>query len=105
MPVKSDINFGPDGWLEEWERFFHRFDIPATRERQPADKIDGPLQVVLEPRQEIQAEMVNGRPVIPLSETIEFAREHYATFESALDMLDRMYDADETDTEYRTGPA
>ncbi len=47
---------------------------------------------VLEPRPQIETEMVDGRPVIPLQETVAFANEHYATFESALDMLGRMYD-------------
>ena len=32
---------------------------------------------------------------------IAFARDHYATFESALDILDRMYDDVETETDYR----
>ncbi len=45
--------------------------------------------------------MVDGRPVIPLQETVAFATESYATFESALDMLDRMYDDVDTDAAYR----
>ncbi|EMA51891.1 hypothetical protein [Halococcus salifodinae] len=86
--------------LEEWRRFFERFGIPTAQQRQPADEIPGPLQIVLEPRAQIDAEMVDGRPVISRSETVAFAREHYAIFESALDILDRMYDDVETESDY-----
>jgi hypothetical protein len=90
-----------DADLEDWEKFFAQFGIPTAQQRQPADKIDGALQIVLEPRAQIDAEEVDGRPVIPLSETVAFAREHYATFELALDILDRMYDDLETEADYR----
>jgi len=91
--------------LEAWERFFDLFDIPVSRDRQPRDEIDGPLQVVVEPRDSIGTESVDGRPVISLDETVEFAREHYATFQSALSMLDRMYDQVDSDADYRMEPA
>ena len=91
--------------LEEWERFFEQFGIPTAQQRQPPDEIPGPLQIVFEPRAQIDAETVDGRPVILRSETVAFAREHYATFESALDILDRMYDDLETEADYHTMPA
>jgi hypothetical protein len=78
--------------LDAWTAFFNRFGIPTAEERQPADDLDGAIQVVLEPRSQIEAEMVDGRPVIPLQETVAFANEYYAHFQSALDMLTRMYD-------------
>ena len=87
--------------LADWERFFEQFGLLTAQQRQPADEIDGPLQIVLEPRGQIDAEMVDGRPVISRSETVAFARENYATFESALDVLDRMYDDVGTETDYR----
>lgn len=87
--------------LDDWERFFEAFGIPTTRERLPASEIDGPLQVVLEPRERIDATLVDGRPVVSLEETVAFAREHYATFESALEMLEMMYDEVETGAKYR----
>jgi len=87
--------------LDAWVRFFERFGIPTDLERQPADSIDGALQIVFTPSETVDAELVDGRPVIPLEETLEFARENYATFQSALDMLDRMYDDIETDATYR----
>jgi hypothetical protein len=91
--------------LDAWTAFFDRFGIPTSEERQPAEDLNGAIQVVLEPRSQIDAEMVDGRPVIPLQETVAFANEHYATFESALDMLGRMYDDIDTDATYRIEPA
>lgn len=78
--------------VEEWSQFFDRFGIPVATERQPATAVDGPIQVVLDPRDEIERTAIDGRPVIPLDETVAFAREHDATFQSALAMLARMYE-------------
>jgi hypothetical protein len=89
----------------DWEQFFERFGIPTAQQRQPADEIPGPLQIVFEPRAQVDAETVDGRPVISRAETVAFAREHYATFESALDILGRMYDDVETEADYHTTPA
>ncbi|MDB9250250.1 RNA polymerase subunit sigma-70 [Halorubrum ezzemoulense] len=91
--------------VDAWKTFFDRFGIPTAEERQPAEDLDGAIQVVLEPRPQIDAEMVDGRPVIPLQETVAFANEYYATFQSALDMLGRMYDDVDTDANYRREPA
>jgi DNA-binding Lrp family transcriptional regulator len=87
--------------LDAWAAFFARFGIPSAADRQPVEAIDGALQVVFEPRGQLDAELVDGRPVIPLQETVAFATDHYATFESALDMLDRMYDDVDTEATYR----
>lgn len=91
--------------LDAWYRFFDRFEIPVAQERQPPDELDRRIQFVLEPSPAVKADTVDGRPVIPLQETIDFAREHYATFQSALDMLDRMYEEVDTDADYRMEPA
>jgi len=91
--------------LDAWTAFFDRFGIPTAEERLPAEGLDGAIQVVLEPQEQIDAEMVDGRPVIPLQETVAFANEYYATFESALDMLNRLYDDVDTDATYRMEPA
>ena len=91
--------------FDAWTVLFDRFGIPTAEERQPADEFDGAIQIVLEPRSEVEAKMVDGRPVIPLQETVAFANEYYATFESALDILDRMYDDVDTDANYRMEPA
>lgn len=91
--------------VKEWEQFFERFEIPVSQERQSANEIDQAIQVVLKSCPTVETDTVDGRPVIPLQETVDFAQEHYATFQSALDMLERMYEEVETDDDYRMEPA
>ena len=91
--------------LKDWEQFFGSFEIPVAQERQPAEEIDQSIQFVLKPCATVEADTVDGRPVIPLQDTVEFAQDHYATFQSALDMLGRMYEEVETDADYRMEPA
>jgi len=87
--------------IDAWETFFAPFGLPTAFERQPSDEIDGRLQIVLEPRPSLDIEHVEGYPVIPRDETIEYMRENYAQFQSALAMLDRMYEDLELDVAYR----
>lgn len=88
--------------VSAWRRFFDPFGIPVGTERRPSEAVDEPLQVVLEPRESLEATDVDGRPVVPLTETIGFARANEATFEPALAMLDRMYETADIETEHRT---
>jgi DNA-binding Lrp family transcriptional regulator len=87
--------------VEAWEDFFQQFGLPTAFERQPRDALDGPLQVVLDARSELRPDHVEGYPVVSRNETIDFMHEHYATFQSALAMLDRMYDDLDLDVAYR----
>ena len=87
--------------IEAWQSFFERFGIPTGSDRQSADSFDGSLQVVLEDRPAVNPDHVEGYPVVSRRETIAFMREHYATFQSALAMLDRMYDDLDLDVVYR----
>jgi len=50
--------------VDAWETFFESFDLPTAFERQPQDELDGPLQIVLEPRASLDIEHVEGYPVI-----------------------------------------
>lgn len=86
--------------VEYWEQFFEEFGIPVAFERQPAEVVDGPLQIVLEPRADLDLELIEGYPVIPREETITYMREHFAHFQSALAMLDRMNDDLDLDVAY-----
>jgi len=61
--------------IDAWETFFAPFGLPTAFERQPSDEIDGRLQIVLEPRPSLDIEHVEGYPVIPRDETIEYMRE------------------------------
>ena len=87
--------------IDAWEAFFEAFDLPTAVERQPRDELDGPLQIVLEPRPSLDIEDIEGYPVIPRAETIEYMGENYTQFQSALAMLDRMYDDLDLGVTYR----
>jgi hypothetical protein len=87
--------------VDAWETFFESFGLPTAFERQPGDELEGPLQVVLEARASLDIEHVEGYPVIPRAETIEYMRENYAQFQSALAMLDRMYEDLDLGVTYR----
>jgi hypothetical protein len=87
-----------------WESFFGAFDIPTALERQPRESIEGPLQVVLDPRPTLDRTDVEGYPVVPRAETIEYMYDHYPQFQSGIAMLDRMYDDLDLDESYRERP-
>jgi DNA-binding Lrp family transcriptional regulator len=87
--------------LNIWETFFESFDLPTAFERQPRDELDGSLQIVLEPRQSLDVNHIEGYPVISRAETIEYMRENYAQFQSALAMLDQMYEDLDLGVAYR----
>jgi len=87
--------------VDAWAGFFDSFDLPTAFERQPRDELDGPLQIVLEPRSSLDSTHVEGYPVIPRPETIEYMHEHSAQFQSAIAMLDRMYEDLDLDVTYR----
>lgn len=81
-----------DADLEAWYAFFATHDIPVALERQPRDAVDGPYQFVLEPGSALDRTTVEGYPVIPLDETVEYIEEHSVHFGSVLSMLEEMYD-------------
>lgn len=87
--------------VDSWEEFFESFGLPTGFERQPREEIPGPIQIVLEARPSLDIENVEGYPVIPRAETISYMQEHSAQFQSALAMLDRMYEDVDLDVAYR----
>jgi hypothetical protein len=87
--------------VDAWGTFFESFGLPTAFERQLRDELDGPLQIVLDPHPSLEIEDVEGYPVIPREDTIEYMHEHYAQFQSALAMLDRMYDDLDLGVAYR----
>jgi len=78
--------------VDQWMDFFEQFGLPAAFERQPGEQVDGPPQIVLDTRSELTPEEVEGYPVVSRMETVEYMQDNYAQFQSALSMLDRMYD-------------
>jgi DNA-binding Lrp family transcriptional regulator len=89
--------------VDAWEAFFESFGLPTAVERQPGDAIEGSLQIVLDPQPTLDIERVEGYPVVSREETITYMREHSAQFQSALAMLDRMYDDLDLGVAYREG--
>jgi hypothetical protein len=87
--------------IEAWQAFFASFDLPTAFERQPRAELAGPLQIVFDPHPSLDIDHVEGYPVIPREETIAYMREHYAQFQSALSMLDRMYEDLDLGVAYR----
>ena len=49
----------------------------------------------------IDIEHIDGYPVVPRAETIVYMRENYAQFQSALAMLNRMYENLDLDVTYQ----
>lgn len=86
---------------DDWREFFSELGFPVSTERQSIDETDTALQIILEPRDQLEIETVEGHPVIPREETIEYMEENYAAFASGLDMLNRMYDDLSLDVSYR----
>ncbi|MDZ7731408.1 MAG: RNA polymerase subunit sigma-70 [Natrialbaceae archaeon] len=78
--------------IDDWQRFFESFDQPTAFDRQPTEEITGSLQWVLEPRESLEIDEVDGYPVVPRAETIDYMRENVTQFQSGLAMLDRMYE-------------
>lgn len=78
--------------MQAWKTFFESINLPTADERQPSDEVDGSLQVVLEPRAELEIASVEGYPVIPLDETLAYMHENYAQFQPAIKMIEGMYE-------------
>jgi len=87
--------------VDAWESFFESFDLPTAFDRRPRDELTGPLQIVLDPQPSLEMDYVAGYPVIPRAETIEYMNENYTQFQSALAILDRMYDDLDLGVTYR----
>jgi len=83
-----------------WKNFFADFGVPANEEREPADEVDGSVQFVVEERDEVERDWVEGQPVIPLEETVEYMRDNFVQFQPAFEMIDEMYDEPNLDVEY-----
>lgn len=64
--------------VDAWETFFESFDPPTAFERQSREGLDGPPQIVLEPRPSLGIEHIEGYLAIPRAETIKYMRENYA---------------------------
>jgi len=82
--------------IEQWQSFFNRYDIPCVvdeRDDTVIDDTDGFVYYSVYPTTDpIDPEWIDGNPVIPLSETIEYMQEYPWNFEPALEMVAHEYD-------------
>ncbi len=87
-----------DADIERWESFFERYDIPTTVDERDDSVIEnaaGNIYYSLQPTTEaVDREWVDGAPVIPLEETIEYMQEYRWNFEPALQMVADEYELD-----------
>jgi DNA-binding Lrp family transcriptional regulator len=82
--------------VERWTAFFDEFGIPSQVEERP-DATDSEATVTygLFPTSGgINREWVDGKPVVPLDDTIEHMMEYRVNYEPALEMIADEYDRD-----------
>lgn len=84
--------------VERWETFFQQYGIPTTvdeRDDSIIDEARSPIYYSLQPTTDsIDREWVDGAPVIPLDETIDYMQEYRWNFEPALQMVADEYEVD-----------
>jgi hypothetical protein len=78
--------------VDQWMEFFAEFGLPTAFERQPRERLDGSLRIVLETRSEPDPDEFEGYPVISRVETIDTYRTTIVQVQSALSMPNRTYD-------------
>lgn len=92
-PVFIEVH---DRDVERWIAFFQRFGVDATiNERPDASDVNGNVHYVLFPRTNgIDAEWVDGNPVIPVDDAIDQMMENRPAYEPALEIIANEYDRD-----------
>jgi len=92
-PVFIEVH---DRDVERWIAFFEQFGVGTTlNERPDASDIGGSVHYVLFPKRDgIDAEWVDGNPVIPLDAAIEQMMQNHPTYEPALEIIADQYDRD-----------
>jgi len=80
--------------IERWIAFFEQFGIDTSVEDRPdPSDVDETVHYVLFPATDgIDAEWVDGNPVIPLEETVEQMMENRPAYEPALEIISEEYD-------------
>ncbi|MGM0718771.1 MAG: helix-turn-helix domain-containing protein, partial [Halobacteriota archaeon] len=82
--------------VERWIAFFQQFGVDTTiNERPDASDINGNVHYVLFPKSDdIEAEWVDGNPVITLDDAINQMMENRPAYEPALEIIADEYDRD-----------
>ncbi|MEF8874749.1 MAG: hypothetical protein V5A88_08815 [Candidatus Thermoplasmatota archaeon] len=76
--------------LEEWKDYFEDLSVKYSVEERSNDE-DG-IYFVLFPVEEFESEWIENTSVIPLKETVRWAKKYEVNFQPALEMLDEMHD-------------
>jgi DNA-binding Lrp family transcriptional regulator len=92
-PVFIEVH---DRDIERWIAFFQQFGVDTTiNERPDASDVDGNVHYVLFPKTDgIDAEWVDGNPVIPLDTAVDQMMENRPAYEPALEIIANEYDRD-----------
>ncbi|PHQ47190.1 hypothetical protein DJ68_03195 [Halorubrum sp. C3] len=90
-PVFIEVH---DRDVERWIAFFQLWGVDATiNERPDASDVNGDVHYVLYPKSnDIDAEWVDGNPVIPLDDAINQMVENRPAYEPALEIIADKYD-------------
>ena len=92
-PVFIEVH---DRDIERWIAFFQQFGVDTTiNERPDASDVDGNVHYVLFPKTDgIDAEWVDGNPVIPLDDAVDQMMENRPSYEPALEIIADEYGRD-----------
>ena len=92
-PVFIEVH---DRDIERWIAFFQQFGVDTTiNERPDASEVNGNVHYVLFPKtNDIDAEWVDGSPVIPLDDAVDQMMENRPAYEPALESIADKYDKD-----------
>lgn len=103
-PVFIEVH---DRDIQRWVGFFDQFGIDAgVGERPDADAVDGDIHYVLFPQTDgIDAEWVDGNPVIPLDDAVDQMTENRPAYEPALEIIADEYDVDVDASHHSAGTA
>lgn len=81
--------------LDRWFAFFQRYGVDATvGERLGSSDVDGVYYVLFPQTDGIDAEWVDGNPVIPLDATVDQLAANRPAYEPALEIIGNEYDID-----------
>jgi len=90
--------------VDQWLSFFNRYNIPSVvgeRDDTVVNDTASSIYYSVYPAPEsLTCEWVEGNPVIPLSETVEYMQEYPWNFEPALKMIVNEYDIEIDDIDY-----
>lgn len=92
-PVFIEVH---DRDVERWISFFQQFGVDTTIDERPdASDVDGNVHYVVYPKTDgIDAEWVDGNPVIPLADAVDRMMENRPAYEPALEIIADEYDVD-----------